>query len=155
MRALFLCLTLRSKCENPPLREARRRLIKSSERKIKKYAFSGGQETLEEQRQLGGNPDVDVAYQYLSFFTDNDNELKSIEIAYRKGEMLTSELKKKCIAKLQAFVEAFQTRRAAIGDAVVDEFMRVRPLVWGNKDMADLGDELSQPTPNEPWVSRA
>ena len=26
--------------------------------KINKYGFSGGQETLEEHRRLGGNPDV-------------------------------------------------------------------------------------------------
>ena len=35
-----------------------------AERKIKKYAFSGGQATLEEHRKLGGNPDVDVSFQY-------------------------------------------------------------------------------------------
>lgn len=33
--------------------------------KINKYAFSGGQETVEEHREKGGNPDVDVSYQYL------------------------------------------------------------------------------------------
>jgi len=41
-----------------------------SERKVNKYAFSGGQDTVDQQRRLGGDPDVDVAYQYLSFFTD-------------------------------------------------------------------------------------
>ena len=29
-------------------------------RKVKKYAFSGGKDTLEEHRKLGGNPDIDV-----------------------------------------------------------------------------------------------
>lgn len=38
--------------------------------KMNKYAFSGGQETLELHRELGGNPDVDVAYQYLRFFLE-------------------------------------------------------------------------------------
>lgn len=36
--------------------------------KILKHAFSGGQETLELHRELGGNPDVNVAYQYLTYF---------------------------------------------------------------------------------------
>jgi tryptophanyl-tRNA synthetase len=45
---------------------------KSIKTKINKYAFSGGQETLEEQREKGGDPDVDVAYQYLQFFMDDD-----------------------------------------------------------------------------------
>jgi tryptophanyl-tRNA synthetase len=40
--------------------------------KINKYAFSGGQETVEEHRRLGGNPDVDVAYQWLNFFMEDD-----------------------------------------------------------------------------------
>ena len=37
-----------------------------------RYAFSGGRETLEEHRELGGDPDVDVAYQYLQFFMEDD-----------------------------------------------------------------------------------
>ena len=36
--------------------------------KINKYAFSGGQETVEEHRKKGGNPNVDIPYQYLRFF---------------------------------------------------------------------------------------
>ncbi len=40
--------------------------------KVNKHAFSGGRETAEEQRELGGNPDVDVAYQYLQFFMEDD-----------------------------------------------------------------------------------
>ena len=43
--------------------------------KINKHAFSGGQETEEEHRRLGGNPDVDVSYQYLTFMLDDDEEL--------------------------------------------------------------------------------
>jgi tryptophanyl-tRNA synthetase len=42
--------------------------------KIKRYAFSGGQETMEEHRRLGGNPDVDVAYQYLGFLLEDDEK---------------------------------------------------------------------------------
>ncbi|OBT68216.1 hypothetical protein VE03_02265 [Pseudogymnoascus sp. 23342-1-I1] len=57
-----------------------------SERKINKYAFSGGQDTVEEHRRLGGDPDVDVAYQYLSFFTDNDDELETIRKDYRNAD---------------------------------------------------------------------
>jgi tryptophanyl-tRNA synthetase len=39
-------------------------------KKINSYAFSGGRETLEEHRAKGGNPDVDVPYQYLKFFLE-------------------------------------------------------------------------------------
>lgn len=51
--------------------------------KINRHGFSGGQETEEEHRRLGGNPDVDVSYQYLSFFMEDDEELKKLgEVSY-------------------------------------------------------------------------
>lgn len=47
-------------------------------KKINTHAFSGGQETAEEQRRLGGNPDIDVAYQYLTFFEEDDQLLDQL-----------------------------------------------------------------------------
>jgi len=41
---------------------------KSIEDKIKRYALSGGKETLEEQKKFGANCALDVSYQYLTFF---------------------------------------------------------------------------------------
>ena len=35
------------------------------QKKINKYAFSGGQATMEEHREKGGNCDIDTSYQYL------------------------------------------------------------------------------------------
>ena len=46
--------------------------------KINRHGFSGGQETEEEHRRLGGNPDVDVSYQYLTFMLDDDEELAKL-----------------------------------------------------------------------------
>ena len=46
--------------------------------KINRHGFSGGQETEEEHRKLGGNPDVDVSYQYLTFMLDDDEELAKL-----------------------------------------------------------------------------
>ncbi|KAI9317246.1 hypothetical protein BX666DRAFT_1858040 [Dichotomocladium elegans] len=91
--------------------------------KINKYAFSGGGATIEEHRANGGNPDVDVSYQYLSFFLEDDDELKRIYNAYKSGEMMTGELKKLCIATLQQFVGDFQKRRAAVTEETVKYFM--------------------------------
>jgi tryptophanyl-tRNA synthetase len=47
--------------------------------KINKHGFSGGRDTEEEHRRLGGNPDVDVAFQYLKFFEDDDAAIEEIE----------------------------------------------------------------------------
>jgi tryptophanyl-tRNA synthetase len=41
-------------------------------------SFSGGQETMEMHRELGGDCDVDVAYQMLHFFLDDDQRLDEI-----------------------------------------------------------------------------
>ena len=46
---------------------------------ITKYAFSGGQDTKEDHRRLGGNTEVDVSYQYLSFLLDDDQRLAQIK----------------------------------------------------------------------------
>ncbi|MBS3098911.1 tryptophan--tRNA ligase [Candidatus Pacearchaeota archaeon] len=85
---------------------------KEVENKIKRYAFSGGRDTIEEHRKLGGNPDVDVSFQYLRFlFEPSDEKLEKIEKDYRSGKMLTSELKKITIEKINAFLKEHQKKR--------------------------------------------
>ncbi|KAI0781387.1 tryptophanyl-tRNA synthetase [Trametes elegans] len=91
--------------------------------KINKHGFSGGQETVEEHRRLGGNPDVDVAYQYLGFFLEDDEEWRTMGEEYRAGRLLTGELKGKAIKILQDFVKEFQERRARLTDDEVKAFM--------------------------------
>ena len=97
--------------------------------KVNRHGFSGGRETEEEHRRLGGNTDVDVSYQYLSFFLEDDDELAKIgEVSffgwgaidvgtglrsklcqdYRAGRLLTGQLKARCIKVLQEFTGAFQ-----------------------------------------------
>ncbi|KAK4657184.1 tryptophan--tRNA ligase [Podospora pseudocomata] len=98
--------------------------------KVNKYAFSGGKVSVEEHRAVGGDTDVDVAYQYLRFFLEDDEELEKIRLAYSKGELLTGELKALCIKELQTFVAAFQERRSKVDDAAVKQFTDIRPLTW-------------------------
>lgn len=107
---------------------------KQIDKKIKRYAFSGGRDTLEEQRKYGGNPDVDVSFQYLSFFLEDDDELEKIRQDYKNGNLLTGELKVMCIKVLQNYVSAFQERRAAVTKDVVEEFMSARTLEWGKQE---------------------
>ncbi|CAG8605964.1 6216_t:CDS:10, partial [Ambispora leptoticha] len=92
-------------------------------KKINKYAFSGGGDTLELHQLNGGNPDVDVAYQYLSMFLDDDDELDNLYKTYKSGELMTGELKAKCIEVLQKFVGDFQKRKSEITDDLVKQFM--------------------------------
>ncbi|MBI5147124.1 MAG: tryptophan--tRNA ligase [Thaumarchaeota archaeon] len=81
-------------------------------KKINKYAFSGGQATIEEHRKIGGNPDIDVSYQYLRiFFEPDDKKLKTIYDDYRSGKLLTGELKAILIEKVNAFLKVHQEKR--------------------------------------------
>jgi len=85
---------------------------KEVETKINKYAFSGGQPTIEEHRKLGGNPDVDVPFQYLRMLLEEDDKkLEQIRKDYKSGKMLTSELKKYTIDKINAFLKEHQKKR--------------------------------------------
>ena len=94
---------------------------KEVERKIKKYAFSGGRDTLEEHRRHGGNPDIDVAFQYLRYmFETDDKKLREIHNAYKSGAMTSGELKQITIDKINEFLKEHQKKREAARKKVKD-----------------------------------
>ncbi len=81
-------------------------------KKINKYAFSGGQATIEEHRKKGGNPDIDVSFQYLKmFFEPDDDKLQKIYDNYKSGKLLTGELKAILIEKINKFLSEHQKKR--------------------------------------------
>ncbi|HJO14901.1 MAG TPA: tryptophan--tRNA ligase [Candidatus Pacearchaeota archaeon] len=85
---------------------------KTVKNKINKYAFSGGKETLEEHKKLGGNPDIDVSFQYLRMFLEEDDDkLQEIYNDYKSGKLTTGELKKYTIDKLNSFLKDHQAKR--------------------------------------------
>ncbi|MFW5902376.1 MAG: tryptophan--tRNA ligase [archaeon] len=87
--------------------------------KINKYAYSGGQPSLEEHRKKGGNPDVDTSFQWLNIFLEDDDEkIMDIRRKYKSGEMLTGELKQITIEKLQNFLKDFQEKKRKAKDDV-------------------------------------
>ena len=88
-------------------------------KKINKYAFSGGQPDIEQHRKLGGNPDIDVSYQYLRiFFEPDDAKLKTIHDDYKSGKLLTGELKAILIEKINSFLKVHQENREKARDKV-------------------------------------
>ncbi len=96
---------------------------KEVEHKIKKYAFSGGQPTTAEHRKKGGNPNIDVSFQYLKmFFEPDDNKLRQIYDNYKSGNLLTSELKQILIEKINSFLRQHQKRRQ-LAKKQVDKFV--------------------------------
>lgn len=101
---------------------------KQVKNKINKYAFSGGRTTVEEHREFGGNCDIDIAYQYLRFFLEDDDKLDEIRRDYTSGNLLTGELKKLLIDKITPIVVEHQARRKAITDEELMKFFTPRQL---------------------------
>jgi len=95
---------------------------KTVKKKINKFAFSGGQETVEEHRKKGGNVEVDVACQWLKYFEEDDDKLADIYDKYSKGELLSGEVKAILIEKLNAMLSEHQKRRA-IAEKQIDKFI--------------------------------
>jgi tryptophanyl-tRNA synthetase len=96
--------------------------------KIKHHAFSGGKDDAKQHRELGGDCTVDVSYQWLTFFLDDDARLEQIRKDYTSGKMLTGELKKILTETITPIVLAHQKARAMVTDEIVEMFMTPRKL---------------------------
>ncbi len=92
-------------------------------KKIREKAFSGGGSTKQEHIEKGANLSVDVAYHYLLYFLDSDEELKNIAREYSSGRMMTSEVKKKAIEVIWNILKEHQAARALVTPEVVAHFM--------------------------------
>ncbi|CAG2100188.1 unnamed protein product [Medioppia subpectinata] len=96
--------------------------------KINRYAFSGGGATVDEHRANGGDCDIDISYQYMKFFMEDDNRLEELRTEYSSGRLLTGDLKKELIGILQKVVAEHQERRKTVTDEIVEQFMTPRKL---------------------------
>ncbi len=98
--------------------------------KVKKHAFSGGGATKEEQLAHGANLEVDVAYQWLRFFLDDDDRVDDIGRRYAKGDptMLTGHVKQILIDTLNDMIARHKKARAQLTDQIVATFMAVREM---------------------------
>lgn len=94
-------------------------------KKINKYAFSGGQDSIEKHREFGGNCEVDVSFQWLYLFLEEDDiTIENIQAQYESGELLSGELKKICIEKVQKMIENHQENKAyALKNNVIERYM--------------------------------
>jgi len=101
---------------------------KQVKKKINCSAFSGGKETVELHRELGGDLKVDVAFQYLEIFYNDDAKLAQIASDYSSGKMLTGDLKKILIELLNCMLEQHQIYKASITNDVIYSFMTPRCL---------------------------
>jgi Tryptophanyl-tRNA synthetase len=94
--------------------------------------FLEGARSLEEHRLNGANLEIDVPFQYLTFFMEDDERLEEIRVKYGSGEMMTKEIKADTIKIVTDFVLEHQRRRSLVTDEIIQEFMRPRSLLVNN-----------------------
>jgi len=75
-------------------------------------AFTGGQVSVEEQRRLGGKPEVCSVFKYEYYlFEKDDRALDELADRCRRGEVLCGECKQLLIQRINAFLEEHQRKR--------------------------------------------
>jgi len=95
---------------------------KTVKKKINKYAFSGGKDTVQEHRKHGGNPEIDVSYNWLLFYEEDDEKVAKIYKDYKSGKLLSGEIKAILIEKLNSFLKEHQKKREE-AKSRIDEFV--------------------------------
>lgn len=86
-------------------------------------AFTGGRETLEEQKELGGTPEVCTVYQYYYFlFEPEDSALEKRRQACTCGDLMCGQCKKELADRLVAYLKEHQRKREKARE-VLDQFV--------------------------------
>ncbi len=78
-------------------------------RKINR-SFTGGKDTVEEQRQKGGNPDICKVYELYKFHHPDSNFVQQTYNQCKCGSLLCGEDKKHCIEFLNDFLKGHQAK---------------------------------------------
>lgn len=72
--------------------------------------------------------DIDVPFQWLMFFLEDDDKLEEIRVKYSSGEMLTGDVKKILVDILQKFLKDFQEARKKVTNEDVKKFLEIRKM---------------------------
>lgn len=90
-------------------------------KKINK-SFSGGQEFLEDHKRFGGNPDCDVSYNLLKFFSTNNDQTTQLRAGFISGSVSCSDMKNAAINVVNDVIQQFNTVKAKITDETIAAF---------------------------------
>lgn len=88
-------------------------------------AFTGGRDTVEEQRKLGGRPDICNVYAYFYFlFEEDDVQLVERETVCKAGELMCGTCKKELANRVSNFLIEFQEKREKAREVLNDFFIK-------------------------------
>lgn len=94
------------------------------EKKIRN-AFTGGRVSTEEQKRLGGVPDICSVYHYnMYLFMENDDDLKELYERCKSGDILCGECKENLIKRVNSFLKIHQEKREKARNRIEKFIMR-------------------------------
>lgn len=80
-------------------------------RKIDK-AFTGGRDTIQEQKKKGGQPDICKIYEIQKFHNPNDKLVGKVYSRCRAGKLMCKDCKKLCLKFLESFFKSHNRKLA-------------------------------------------
>ncbi|MHA1243711.1 MAG: tryptophan--tRNA ligase [Candidatus Heimdallarchaeota archaeon] len=96
---------------------------KQAQKKVMR-SYTGGRETMEEQKDLGGEPDKCNVYWYEYYlFESDDKKIATMRKDCLGGKLLCGQCKKALAEKLSKFLEEHQERRNKITKEQVDKLI--------------------------------
>jgi tryptophanyl-tRNA synthetase len=79
-------------------------------------AFTGGRATVEEQRQLGANPDICSVFAYDYFLFMEDKEIEDLRVNCLSGNIMCGECKKTLAERVKKFLVEHKEKREKAKD---------------------------------------
>ena len=105
--------------------------IASASRKVLS-AFTGGRDTVEEQRRLGGRPDICPIYDLYAFhFARNDEHVMTVRHECLEGIRLCGECKQEANGLVKGFLEEHRRRRDAMMEDAKELIAKSRDYLGG------------------------
>ena len=84
-------------------------------------SFTGGRATVEEQRKLGGQPDICPVYRYYYFmFEEDDHELSKIYEDCKSGRLLCGDCKMMLASRTKKYIARLRDKREKAREAIDD-----------------------------------
>ena len=110
-------------------------------KKVLTLCQSGADPDPEIHKQKGGNCDMDMAYQYLRYFEEDDAKLEEIKKNFTEGKLSAEGIKRILAEKLWEIVSKIQENRSKITDEIFEDFYRRKKIELPKAKVKEVTEE--------------